>query len=79
MIACLCSRAWVNLTGENLKGRETATEYDCRRAVKAVAMLVPPFGLVLVFNLYSPDSEKNMKIKATYDCVAAAFLHLQVS
>ncbi|KAF6033554.1 hypothetical protein EB796_008136 [Bugula neritina] len=49
----------------------------CRRLVKAMAILVPPFGLLLVFTLYSPDGESHYKAKLVVDCVAAVILHLQ--
>jgi len=43
-----------------------------------MAILVPPFGLLLVFTLYSPDGESHYKAKLVVDCVAAVILHLQV-
>ena len=51
----------------------------CRKAVKATAILMPPFGLLLLFTVYSPDSETNYRAKLLVDCVAAPIFHLQVS
>ena len=46
--------------------------------MKATAILVPPFGLLLAFTVYSPDADKNYKDKLIVDLAAAFPLHLQV-
>ncbi|XP_067947273.1 corticotropin-releasing factor receptor 2-like [Watersipora subatra] len=48
-----------------------------RKAVKAIAILMAPFGLSLIFTLVSPDSETDYETKLQLDLIAAAVLHSQ--
>lgn len=47
-----------------------------RRAVKAALLLVPPFGLAMLFLLYHPSTD-SFQTRSIYECFSAVIMNLQ--